>query len=260
MAEKKPIKLLSPFPKKLVKSAPKGKFGDYVPHAHYVERLRDSGVKYSWSVEPLYGTHKGVKRIVGAIGTIEIEEMGSFMGCGDVDTIKLDNPKFNDGSNLKDAESDAFKRACMRFGLGVELWSGSDESEEESMQNAVYSSSTQVQSQKVRTKPEPVEPRPLDEISEDEAPFSDPVKSTDGKLKIIEDTIARLLDGKTDEVKKYALDLADNYAKIKKYPDKSMWTNKQMDDYFAKLEIGLTKIIPASTGDDFIDSVQMELG
>ena len=119
MAEKKPIKLLSPFPKKLVKSAPKGKFGDYVPHAHYVERLRDSGVKYSWSVEPLYGTHKGVKRIVGAIGTIEIEDMGSFMGCGDVDTIKLDNPKFNDGSNLKDAESDAFKRACMRFGLGV---------------------------------------------------------------------------------------------------------------------------------------------
>ena len=100
----------------------------------------------------------------------------------------------------------------------------------------------------------------MDEIAEDEAPFSDPVKSTDGKLKIIEDTIARLLDGKTDEVKKYALDLADNYAKIKKYPDKSMWTNKQMDDYFAKLEIGLTKIIPASTGDDFIDSVQMELG
>ena len=260
MADKKPIKLLSPFPKKLVKSAPKGKFGDYVPHAHYVERLRDSGVKYSWSVEPLYGTHKGVKRIVGAIGTITIEDMGSFMGCGDVDTIKLDNPKFNDGSNLKDAESDAFKRACMRFGLGVELWSGSEESEEESIQNQVYSSGSSVQSQKVRTKPAPVQPRPLDDIEEGEAPFSEPVKSTDGKLKIIEDTIARLLDGKTDEVKKYALDLADNYAKIKKYPDKSMWTNKQMDDYFAKLEIGLTKIIPASTGDDFIDSVQMELG
>ena len=40
MAEKKPIKLLSPFPKKLVKSAPKGKFGDYVPHAGAVEKAK----------------------------------------------------------------------------------------------------------------------------------------------------------------------------------------------------------------------------
>jgi hypothetical protein len=57
--------------------------------------------------------------------------MGSYVGFGDVDTFKLNNEKFNDGSNLKDAESDAFKRACMRFGLGVELWSGSKQSEEE---------------------------------------------------------------------------------------------------------------------------------
>ena len=37
--------LLKPFPKELVKPAPAGKFGDYVPHANYVERLRDSGVR-----------------------------------------------------------------------------------------------------------------------------------------------------------------------------------------------------------------------
>ena len=43
-------KLLSPFPKELVKKAPPGKFGDYVPHANYVERLRDSGVQYSCPV------------------------------------------------------------------------------------------------------------------------------------------------------------------------------------------------------------------
>jgi len=124
--------LLSPFPANLVRKAPAGKFGDYVPHAHYVERLRDSDVQYSWECEAVYGTHKGEKRIVGAKGTITIEGMGSFVGFGDVDTFKLDNAKFNDGSNLKDAESDAFKRACMRFGLGVELWSGSKQSEEES--------------------------------------------------------------------------------------------------------------------------------
>jgi hypothetical protein len=58
--------------------------------------------------------------------------MGSYDGFGDVDTFKLSNAKFNDGSNLKDAESDAFKRACMRFGLGVELWTGSKQTEEES--------------------------------------------------------------------------------------------------------------------------------
>lgn len=125
------VDLLSPFPQELVRKAPAGKFGDYVPHAHYVERLRDSGVQYTWSCEPVYGTHKGEKRIVGAKGTITIEGMGSYDGFGDIDTFKLDNAKNNDGSNLKDAESDAFKRACMRFGLGVELWSGSKQSEEE---------------------------------------------------------------------------------------------------------------------------------
>jgi hypothetical protein len=126
------VDLLSPFPKELVKKAPAGKFGDYVPHANYVERLRDSGVKYSWTCEPVYGLHNGEKRIVGAKGTITIENMGSYDGFGDVDTFKLSNAKFNDGSNLKDAESDAFKRACMRFGLGVELWTGSKQTEEES--------------------------------------------------------------------------------------------------------------------------------
>jgi len=125
------VDLLSPFPQEIVRKAPAGKFGDYVPHAHYVERLRDSGVKYSWQCEPVYGTYNGEKRIVGAKGTITIEGMGSFDGFGDVDTFKLGNAKFNDGTNLKDAESDAFKRACMRFGLGVELWSGSVQSEEE---------------------------------------------------------------------------------------------------------------------------------
>ena len=101
MVEKDTSKLLSPFPQELVKKAPAGKFGDYVPHANYVERLRDSG------------------------------GMGTYDGFGDVDTFKLGNAKFNDGNNLKDAESDAFKRACMRFGLGVELWSGSKQTEEE---------------------------------------------------------------------------------------------------------------------------------
>lgn len=146
-------KLLSPFPENLVRKAPAGKFGDYVPHAHYVERLRDSGIKYSWSVEAVYGDNGSQqKRIVGAIGTITIEDMGSYMGVGDVDTFKLTNPKFNDGSNFKDAESDAFKRACMRFGLGVELWSGSKQTEEEASAEAAKEASVKVDSVDMRKK------------------------------------------------------------------------------------------------------------
>ena len=52
-------KLLKPFPKEYVKNAPKGKFGKYVSHSRYVERFRDSGIAYSWTCEPIYGTHNG---------------------------------------------------------------------------------------------------------------------------------------------------------------------------------------------------------
>ena len=144
--------LLKPFPKELVRPAPAGKFGDYVPHANYVERLRDSGVVYSWHCEPVYGMHNGDKRIVGAKGTITIEGMGTYEGFGDVDTFKLNNDKFNDGTNLKDAESDAFKRACMRFGLGVELWSGSTQTEEEASAEAASEAKVEVTKVDMRKK------------------------------------------------------------------------------------------------------------
>ena len=145
--------LLKPFPKELVRPAPAGKFGDYVPHANYVERLRDSNVEYSWTVEAVYGDNgNGNKRIVGAIGMITIKDMGTYEGFGDVDTFKLNNDKFNDGTNLKDAESDAFKRACMRFGLGVELWSGSTQTEEEASAEAGAEDNVEVQKVDMRKK------------------------------------------------------------------------------------------------------------
>ena len=33
------VDLLSPFPQEVVRKAPAGKFGDYVPHALYVESV-----------------------------------------------------------------------------------------------------------------------------------------------------------------------------------------------------------------------------
>tara|TARA_R110000824_G_scaffold397922_1_gene601237 strand:- start:1133 stop:2182 length:1050 start_codon:yes stop_codon:yes gene_type:complete len=127
--------LLKPFPKEYVKKAPKGKFGSYVSHFRYVERLRDClDEPYSWEVEATYGTHNGEKRIVGAKGTIHIEGLGKFDGVGDVEPYQLNNQ--SDGTNFKFAESDSFKRACLRFGLGVELWSGDVTEEEDMVKNA----------------------------------------------------------------------------------------------------------------------------
>ena len=164
--------LLKPFPKELVKPAPAGKFGDYVPHANYVERLH---------CEPVYGRVDGVKRIVGAKGSITIEGMGTYQGFGDVDTFKINNAKFNDGTNLKDAESDAFKRACMRFGLGVELWSGSTQTEEEASAEAGREANVEVQKvdmRKKENKPTPEDTAAMNAImdsivgeGESEAPF-----------------------------------------------------------------------------------------
>jgi hypothetical protein len=181
MVEIDTSKLLSPFPANLVRKAPAGKFGDYVPHANYVERLRDSGVTYSWHCEPVYGRVDGVKRIVGAKGSITIEGMGTYQGFGDVDTFKLTNDKFNDGSNLKDAESDAFKRACMRFGLGVELWSGSTQTEEEASAEAAKEASVKVEKVDMRRKENKVSAEDKDKMNaimdsiigegESEAPF-----------------------------------------------------------------------------------------
>jgi len=114
-------KLLKPFPKEVVMDPPKGKFGKYVNHAVYVERLRDCDVKYDWKFEPIIINDK----VIGGKGTITIEGMGSYDGAGDVESAALNRATL--GECLKLAESDAFKRACMRFGLGVELWSGTDD-------------------------------------------------------------------------------------------------------------------------------------
>jgi hypothetical protein len=159
-----------------VRKAPAGKFGDYVAHANYVERLRDSGISYSWHCEPIYSTHNGENRIVGAKGSITIEGMGTYQGFGDIDTFKLNNDKFNDGTNLKDAESDAFKRACMRFGLGVELWSGSTQTEEESTAQAAAEAKVEVTKVDMRRK----ENKPTAEDKERMNSIMDSIVGEDG--------------------------------------------------------------------------------
>ena len=113
-------KLLAPFPKEVVQDPPKGKFGKFVNHAVYVERLRDCDVDYEWEFEPIIINDK----VIGAIGKLTIDGK-VYQGAGDVEAPAL--ARATTGECLKLAESDAFKRASMRAGLGVELWSGTDD-------------------------------------------------------------------------------------------------------------------------------------
>lgn len=113
-------KLLAPFPKEVVQDPPKGKFGKFVNHAVYIERLRDCDVDYEWEFEPVIINDK----VIGAKGRLTVEGK-VYEGAGDVEGPALARATL--GECLKLAESDAFKRACMRFGLGVELWSGTDD-------------------------------------------------------------------------------------------------------------------------------------
>ena len=113
-------KLLAPFPKEVVQDPPKGKFGKFVNHAVYIERLRDCDVEYEWEFEPVIINDK----VIGAKGRLTVEGK-VYEGAGDVEGPALARATL--GECLKLAESDAFKRACMRFGLGVELWSGTDD-------------------------------------------------------------------------------------------------------------------------------------
>lgn len=112
--------LITPFPTKYVKKAPPGKFGDYVEHGVVRQRLLDVVGFYEWSIDREIFDADG--KLTGCIGTLTIFVDGvplKVQGSGDVETDQGSN-----GSNLKHAESDAFKRAAINLGLGLHLWCG----------------------------------------------------------------------------------------------------------------------------------------
>ena len=126
-------KLIKDFPSSVVKPAPKGKFGDYVPHHIYTQRLVDViPGKYNFSYEIVRGKDN---TIVGAKCRLEIEKLGVVEEVGDVD-MNAFKRNITESEILKLAVSDGIKRCCMRFGIGLELWTG-DTTEEEH-----YASST----------------------------------------------------------------------------------------------------------------------
>ena len=118
-------------PKKFVKPAPKGKYGQYVSHYVIVQRLLATVGPFDWElVEVLRGDSKGIMKgvdydlhgvIVGVVyrltctidsRRVPVEE------AGEVDAYT----KTGDGARLKHATSDALKRCAMRLGVAIQLW------------------------------------------------------------------------------------------------------------------------------------------
>ena len=120
-------KLTKDFPKSVVKKAPQGKFGDYVPHHIYTQRLVDViPGKYNFKYEPLRDKDGA---LVGAKCILEIDGLGTMEEVGDVDSNALKR-NITESEVLKLAVSDGIKRCCMRFGIGLELWTGGVTEEE----------------------------------------------------------------------------------------------------------------------------------
>lgn len=101
--------LAKPFPARLIRERPVGgnRSESYVPHSTVVEKLLAVVGPFDWAVRQLDEKH-----IIGTITCIIDGRTVSVDGIGE-------------GEDPKAAESDALKRAAMRFGLGLHLWSGS---------------------------------------------------------------------------------------------------------------------------------------
>ena len=121
-------KLTKNFSKEVVQPPPPGKFGQYVPHHIYTQRLVDvlpGGYDFTFDAE-----RDKDGAIVGAKCRLYLKDADQTIEeVGDVNATTLSSKK-TESEILKLAVSDGLKRCCMRIGLGLELWTG-DMSEEE---------------------------------------------------------------------------------------------------------------------------------
>lgn len=111
--------LARPFPKRLVKERPGTYSAPYVSHDTINQRLLEVTGPFSWEIVETILNGDGT--LSGCLGRLTVEIDGRVVvitEAGDVD-----KPSTNNGANLKIAASDAFKRAAMRIGLGLHLWS-----------------------------------------------------------------------------------------------------------------------------------------
>lgn len=133
--------LAEPFPAALVKRPPQGKYGSYVSHSTVNERALSIVGPFSFEVvQVIRGhadsviinkgketerTYESREAVVGCLARLTVDIDGrtvTIIEAGDVEGAAGQD----DGANLKEASSDAFKRCWMRTGLGLHLWSQND--------------------------------------------------------------------------------------------------------------------------------------
>jgi hypothetical protein len=113
--------LARPFPASMVEKKPGAKFAaDYVSHGTVTARLLEVLGPFDWSIPKIITNAEGIA--VGCIGRLEVVVDGRHVVVEEVGDVE--HPGANSASNLKNASSDALKRAAMRLGLGLHLWVG----------------------------------------------------------------------------------------------------------------------------------------
>jgi hypothetical protein len=117
------LRLSKPFPAKLVKKAPQGKYGTYATHSSYTQALLAIIGPFSFRIVEVI---KGDEMIDGCIGELSMFVDGHKVVVQEAGECEHPSLKQTNGARLKDASSDAFKRCCMRTGLGLHLWAQDD--------------------------------------------------------------------------------------------------------------------------------------
>jgi len=112
--------LSRPFPDSLVKHKPGGKFqAAYVEHSVISQRLLEVVGPYSFAVDRVVTNADGT--VTGCVATLTVTVDGTPVSVSEVGDVE--RPSDNNGTNLKNAASDAIKRCAMRLGVGLSLWS-----------------------------------------------------------------------------------------------------------------------------------------
>lgn len=111
--------LSRPFPDALIRQKP-GKFAaSYVEHSVVSQRLLEVVGPHSFTVDRPVTNADGT--VVGCLATLTCAIDGREVSITEVGDVE--HPGQNNGSNLKNAASDALKRCAMRLGVGLHLWS-----------------------------------------------------------------------------------------------------------------------------------------
>jgi len=119
-------RLAQPFPRALIQKAPQGKFGSYVSHNIVNERALEVVGPHSFGVTEIIRDPDGL--VTGCLAMLEVEIDGRLVAITEVGDCDDDfgQKHTNSGQRVKLCASDAYKRAWMRLGLGLHLWSGEE--------------------------------------------------------------------------------------------------------------------------------------